>query len=124
MQHGGVLSGLRILVVEDEAIIAWGLADSLESHGCEVVGPAYDLAQAEQLSRDQALNGAILDVNLGSDKVFPVADTLAEGHVPFCFVTGFGVAALRPQDLGRPILQKPVDPESIVRIAQHWRQNH
>ncbi|MDB5459117.1 MAG: hypothetical protein JWO72_858 [Caulobacteraceae bacterium] len=123
MQNGGVLSGLRILVVEDEAIVAWDLVDSLESQGCEVVGPAYDLAEAEQLSRDQALNGAVLDVNLGGDKVFPVADTLAERDIPFCFVTGYGAAALRPNDLGRPLLQKPVDAASIVRIAQDWRRN-
>lgn len=121
MQNGGVLSGLRILVVEDEAIVAWDLAYSLESHGCEVVGPAYNLAQAEQLSRDGVLNGAVLDVNLGGDKVFPVADALEERHIPFCFVTGYGAGALRPHDLSRPILQKPVDSESIVRIAQHWR---
>jgi CheY-like chemotaxis protein len=122
MPNGGELSGLRILVVEDEAIVAWDLAFSLESHGCEVVGPAYDLAEAERLSRDRALNGAILDVNLGGEKVFPVADALAERHIPFCFVTGYGTAALRPRDLDRPILQKPIDSKSIVRVAQNWRR--
>lgn len=121
MQKNEVLRGMRVLVVEDEPIVAMDLADTLESHGCEVVGPAYDLMQAADLSREQALDGAVLDVNLGDEKVFPVADDLAQGRVPFCFVTGYGAAGLRPEDLGRPILQKPVDPECIVRIVECWR---
>jgi CheY-like chemotaxis protein len=121
MQNDQLLAGLRILVVEDEPIVAWDLADGLGSHGCEVVGPAYGLAEAEQLSQERGLDGAVLDVNLGGEKVFPVADILAGRNIPFCFVTGYGVAGLRPDDSARPILQKPVDPERIARIAQHWR---
>jgi DNA-binding response OmpR family regulator len=116
------LAGLRILVVEDEPVVAWDLADTLQRHGCEVVGPAYDLEQAEELSRKNALSGAVLDVNLGGDKVFPVADVLAAGEVPYCFVTGYGPAGLRPDDLDRPILQKPVDPEQVVRTIERWRR--
>jgi len=121
MQRDRVLAGWRILVVEDEPIVAWDLADMLESHGCQVVGPAYDLAQAEQLSREP-LDGAVLDVNLGDNKVFPVADALAERQVPYCFVTGYGVGGLRPGDLDRPVLQKPVNPELIVRAVEAWRR--
>jgi CheY-like chemotaxis protein len=123
MRNGETLSGLRILVVEDEPIIAWAIADSLESSGCEVVGPAHDLAAATHLCRDSDLHGAVLDVNLGNDKVFPVADSLAERNVPYCFVTGYGVAGLRPGDLVRPVLQKPVDPVSIVQTVGCWRPN-
>ena len=122
MQKDGVLAGLRILVVEDEPIVAWDLADALERQGCEVVGPAYDVAQAEKLSREQALDGAVLDVYLGDQKVFPVADILSEGPIPFCFVTGYGVSALRPDDLDHPVLQKPVDPQHLVGIVQRWRE--
>jgi CheY-like chemotaxis protein len=121
MQKEQVLAGQRILVVEDEPIVAWDLADVLGSYGCEVVGPAYDLPQAEKLSQEP-LDGAVLDVNLGDQKVFPVADTLAERQVPFCFVTGYGVAGLRPGDLDRPILQKPVAPEQVVQAVEAWRQ--
>lgn len=114
--------GLRILVVEDEPIVAWHLADMLEGRGCEIVGPAYDLAEARALCREQAIDGAVLDVNLGSEKVFPVADTLAERTIPFCFVTGYGVDGLRPADLNRPILQKPVVPDQLAHIVESWRQ--
>lgn len=121
MPKDGALAGLRILVVEDEAIVAWDLADALESHGCQVVGPASDLAQALELSQERPLAGAVLDVNLGNDKVFPVADILAAALIPFCFVTGYGIAGLRPADLSRPILQKPFDTERLVQIIQPWR---
>jgi DNA-binding response OmpR family regulator len=122
MQQDGVLAGLRILVVEDEPIVAWDLADALEHEGCEVVGPAYDLAQALTLSRERGLDGAVLDVNLSGEKVFPAADVLSRGAVPFCFVTGYGAAGLRPEDLDRPILQKPIDPRSLTGIVERWRQ--
>jgi DNA-binding NtrC family response regulator len=118
MQTNRVLAGRRILVVEDEPIVAWDLAETLASYGGEVVGPAHDLPQAEKLSQEP-LDGAVLDVNLGDQKVFPVADALAERRVPFCFVTGYGVAGLRPGDLDRPVLQKPVDPELIVRAVEN-----
>jgi DNA-binding response OmpR family regulator len=121
MQEDRVLAGQRILLVEDEPLVAWTLARALRSFGCEVVGPAYDLTQAELLSREP-LDGAVLDVNLGDNKVFPVADILAEREIPFCFVTGYGVAGLRPGDLDRPVLQKPVDPELIGQTLGSWRQ--
>lgn len=114
--------GLRVLVVEDEPIVAWDLADNLERRGCDIVGPAYDLAEAMALCREPAFDGAVLDVNLSGEKVFPVADTLAERAIPFCFVTGYGVAGLRPEDRNRPILQKPVAPDDLARIVQSWRQ--
>jgi CheY-like chemotaxis protein len=121
MQNEGVLAGLRVLVVEDEPIVAWDLAETLETYGCEIVGPAYDLAQAKELSLERAVDGAVLDVNLGSDKVFPLADCLAARPIPFCYVTGYGVAGLRPQDLEHPVLQKPVDTGRLVQVVQHWR---
>lgn len=121
MQNEQVLAGQRILVVEDEPIVAWDLAATLETYGCEIVGPAYDLTQAESLSQEP-LGGAVLDVNLGDNKVFPVADALAERQIPFCFVTGYGVGGLRPADLNRPVLQKPVAPELLVQTVASWRQ--
>lgn len=122
MPNEGSLAGLRVLVVEDEPIVAWDLAETLETCGCEIVGPAYDLAQAEELSREGTLDGAVLDVNLGGEKVFPLADTLARVAVPFCFVTGYGVAGLRPEDREHPVLQKPVDTGRLLQVVQRWRR--
>lgn len=121
MPNEGALAGLKVLVVEDEPIVAWDLAETLETYGCEIVGPAYDLAQAKALSRERTLDGAVLDVNLGGEKVFPLADALAEVPIPFCFVTGYGVAGLRPEDLEHPVLQKPVDTDCLVQVVERWR---
>jgi CheY-like chemotaxis protein len=116
------MSGLRVLVVEDEPLIALALADLLEDLGCEVVGPACNLQEAEALGREAAVDGAILDVSLGQDKVFPVADILSERLIPFAFTTGYGEAGVRPSDRQRPILQKPYDPERLKAIVQRWRK--
>jgi CheY-like chemotaxis protein len=116
MQKDQVLAGLRILVVEDEPVVAWDLAETLESQGCEIVGPAYNLAQAEKLSQEP-LDGAVLDVNLGDKKVFPVADVLTKRQIPYCFVTGYGLGGLRPGDLERTVLQKPISSQRIVQAV-------
>lgn len=121
MANGSSLSGLRILVVEDEPLIALGLETLLQSYGCQVVGPAFDLPQATGLSREQAIDGALLDVNIAGEKVFPVADILTQRGIPFCFVTGYGAGGLRDCDHGRPMLQKPYTPDSLLKIAQRWR---
>lgn len=121
-RSGPNLSGMRVLVVEDEPLIALALEDILADLGCQVVGPAHTLAEAADLGREAPLDGAILDVNLGRDKVFPVADILAERSVPFVFTTGYGDAGLRPCDRGRPVLQKPYSPERLLKIAEHWRR--
>jgi CheY-like chemotaxis protein len=114
------LSGLRILVVEDEPLIAMALEDILQAFGCEVVGPAFSLAEAQSLSREQSIDGAFLDVNVSGEKVFPVADILSSRHIPYCFVTGYGSEGLRTVDRNRPVLQKPYNPSRLIDIAQRW----
>lgn len=123
MEHRKRLSGMRVLVVEDEPLIALALEDVLEDLGCEVVGPAHTLDEAAGLGRAAPLDGAILDVNLGRDKVFPVADILSKRSIPFVFTTGYGDAGLRPCDRGRPVLQKPYKAEHLLKIAEHWRRD-
>jgi CheY-like chemotaxis protein len=122
MPNDRVLAGLRILVVEDEPIVAWDLATALESHGCEVVGPACGLAQAEALSREP-LESAVLDVNLGDQKVFPVAETLAERQIPRCeAMGGWGDRrqALFPQSAA--ILVSPIETATGVHQSLEWRR--
>src|SRR6185369_3786471 len=83
--------------------------------GCVVVGPASSVADALALAADAPLDAAILDVNLGGEPVFPLADVLAARQVPFVFVTGYGVNGV---DGGRyadiAVVQKPYDDEEMV----------
>lgn len=98
---------LRVLLVEDEMMIALLLEDMLAALDCEVVGPAARLDKAPQMAQQQALDVALLDVNLNGQEIYPVADALAAREIPFVFVTGYGRGALRAPYCNCPILQKP-----------------
>ena len=110
------LVGRRILVVEDEMMIAMLVEDMLLELGCTVVGPVHALAEALELARTEpGLDAALLDVNLAGQPVFPVADALREKGVPAIFSTGYGDAGLRDIDRGSPVLQKPFRSGDLAR---------
>lgn len=81
------LTAKRILVVEDEPLIAFDLADMLQDEGAEVVGPAFDLATGEALVRENSLDAALLDIDLGDALVWPIAELLMQHGTPFAFVS-------------------------------------
>lgn len=111
-----VLAGRRILVVEDEMMIAMLVEDMLLELGCAVVGPVHALADALALALSETgLDAALLDVNLSGQPVFPVADALREKGVPAIFSTGYGDAGLRDIDRGSPVLQKPFRAGDLAR---------
>ena len=120
-ESAGRLQGLRVLVVEDEALIASFIEDFLLDLGCEVIGPAMHMKDAIQLAREAAIDGATLDVNIVGEKVYPVADILTERGIPYVFMTGYGVAGLRASDSGHPVLQKPYRLEHLCDILAQWR---
>ncbi|PVE22705.1 hypothetical protein DC522_19765 [Microvirga sp. KLBC 81] len=103
----GDLTGLRILVVEDEAAISLLLEDMLLDFGCEVIGPAARLSTALDAVAREQVDLAILDVNVAGEPIYPVAEALAERSVPFVFSTGYGSAGIRDSFRDRPVLQKP-----------------
>jgi len=111
------LAGRRILVVEDEALLAMMIEDLLSEIGCIVVGPASHLAAAEAIAAEAELDGALLDVNLGAAQVYPVADCLRRRGVPFAFVTGYGRHGLDAAYASHPTIQKPFKPSSFPREA-------
>lgn len=111
--------GLRLLVVEDEVLVAMGLADALTDAGCRVVGPAMHLDDAVSLASKEAIDGAVLDVNVDGEMIFPVADILESRGIPFVFTTGYGAAGLGPY-AGRPVLQKPFTVESLIKATETW----
>lgn len=103
----GFLAGCRVLVVEDEMMVAWALEDMLSDWGCTVVGPAARVANALTMLDAEAIDVALLDVSLDRQKSYPVADALAAGGVPFALLTGYGRDSLPSRYQTCPVLQKP-----------------
>lgn len=107
------IKGLRLFVVEDEALVAMLLEDTLADLGCVVVGLAASVQDALGRLIHTVADGAVLDVNIGGEKVFPVADALAERGIPFVFATGYGRAGLDGRYSATPVLTKPYSPEEL-----------
>jgi len=105
--------GNRILVVEDEPLVAMNLSKSLAELGFHVVGPYSTLARAATAAVETEVDAALLDVNLSGKAVYPVADILASKNVPFAFITGYSTEALPDKYANAPVLQKPVDLETL-----------
>lgn len=97
----------RVLVVEDELMVAMGLEMALQSCGFEVVGPVGRFPQALAAAERDQIDAALLDVNLRGDEVFPVADALAARGVPFVFLTGYGRENLPQRYRDSRMLTKP-----------------
>ena len=120
-----LLHGRRILVVEDVAILAFGFEDILKRAGAEVVGPALKLDAAERLAEEEALSGALLDIRLNGDEVWPVAQVLDRKGVPFVFCTGhFDSESLPAEWRGRPILVKPARAQAIIDTVASLFESH
>ncbi len=112
---GPGLQGLRVLVAEDVAVLAWRVRDILATAGAEVVGPAPDVPQALALLEGREVDAAVLDMNLGGETAEPIADVLAARGVPFLFLTGYAWADMEGRHAARPALGKPVKPAALVR---------
>jgi CheY-like chemotaxis protein len=118
MAHGCELTGKRVLIVEDEALVIMLIEDALAELGCDVAGIAsrFDdaLAKAQSLSFDVA----ILDVNLNGQRSFPIAGVLARRGIAFVFATGYGAGGLPPDVAAAPILEKPFQLQDLRKTLQ------
>ncbi len=110
------LQGAKILLVEDEALVAMLLEDMLADEGCEVVATAPRLAEAIAFAQGLEFDLAILDLNLAGENTFPVAEALLARHKPFVFATGYGAGGLPPEWRDRPTLQKPFTATDVSRV--------
>jgi CheY-like chemotaxis protein len=110
-----LLDGRRILVVEDELVMALDLSDMVEKLGGAVVGPVGRLAQGVALAESEELAGAILDINLGGEKSFALADRLSARNVPIIFATGYDVTMLPERFADVPRLAKPFSALAVER---------
>ncbi|UWU80866.1 response regulator [Bradyrhizobium huanghuaihaiense] len=110
------LSGRRILVVEDEYFLADDISRALRSAGAEIAGPVSELDEAIPIINDGGiLDGAVLDVNIHSEMVFPVAQELKARQVPFVFTTGYDKVSIAPQFHDVMLWEKPIDIAAMVR---------
>jgi two-component SAPR family response regulator len=110
------LNNKRVLVVEDEYMLAQDLARFLEEHGAEVVGPVGTLQAALGLASQERLDAAVLDVNLRNQPVYPVADRLIERGVLVVFATGYDELLMQRPYIGLPRCPKPLDKEALLRM--------
>ncbi len=101
------LAGCRVLVVEDEMMVAWALEDMLLDWSCTVVGPAGRVDKALTMLDAEVIEMALLDVSLDGVKSYPVADALAVRGKPFVLLTGYGRESLPSRYQACPMLQKP-----------------
>jgi DNA-binding response OmpR family regulator len=108
------LAGQRILVVEDEALVAMLVEDGLTEAGAKVIGPARSVDEAMTLIETSEVTAAVLDVNLGGERVTPVAERLSRMRVPFVFATGYAADCEAGRHAGAPVLQKPFDLERLT----------
>ncbi len=112
------LAGVRMLLVEDEMMVAMMLEDHLESLGCVVVATATSVSTGLAAVEQQALalDAALLDVNLGGEKVYPVAERLAERGIPFIFSTAYEPSSIVADFAQRPVLSKPYGPRALEEM--------
>jgi DNA-binding response OmpR family regulator len=112
------LHGARVLVVEDEALIAFELQTTLADAGAQVVGPSLTLAEAFALAGRESLSAAILDVRLGRDTVGPVARQLAARRIPFFFYTGqIETDLIKAEWPQCKIISKPAPRRALIRAV-------
>lgn len=117
-----VLKGAKVLVLEDETLVSMMVEDMLMDLGCEIIGPFSRLDQALNAVKEGVeFDMALLDVNLGGERSFPLAEVLAEKQIPFVFTTGYDESGMPDAWRGRPSLRKPFmmhEMAAILRIAR------
>ena len=114
--QANTLRGRRVLLIEDEPLVALDMESELMSLGLDVVGPASNVAAASRLIDEGGFEVALLDANLHGQSVEQVAGALAVRRVPFAFATGYGREGLPPRFADRPMLAKPFDRERLARM--------
>jgi CheY-like chemotaxis protein len=116
IEEHAALAGLRVLMVEDEMMLAMSLEDLLELVECKVV-KAPSVKKALALIDKEEIDGALLDVNLRGGRVYPVAEELAQRDIPFVFMTGYDETAIDKRWRDRPIVRKPFSLDALEHAA-------
>ena len=118
--RAGRLTGMRVLVVEDEYYIADDLRRSLKRAGAEIIGPVGSIALAEDALEKGEFDCAVLDLNLHGESAAVVADQLKIMGIPFAIATGYGSSAVPERHNDVPRLEKPFDASEVVELVSRW----
>src|SRR4051812_30322123 len=103
------LDGCRVLIVEDEHLLAMDLEDPLKSNGARIIGPYADLDAAYRRAEQDHFDVAIIDINLRDEAAYPIADELVRQRIPFCFCTGYDTSVVPERFADARVFQKPCD---------------
>ena len=114
------MSATRILVVEDEFLIALDIVGVLEQAGLAVVGPAGNVSDALQAIEREVVHGALLDAHLTGEPVGRVADALQARGIPFAFVSGYGREHLPAAHRAAPLVKKPFTGKDLLAAVAHF----
>ena len=114
-----MFTGSKILVVEDNYLLAQVICDFVAECGFEPIGPASGLDTGLVYAREASLEGAILDINLDGRFCFPICNVLVQRGIPFCFLTGYSHLAMIPPQLRQaPLVSKPFEPEEMRNVIE------
>jgi CheY-like chemotaxis protein len=114
------MAATRILVVEDEFLIALDIAGVLEQAGLAVVGPAGTVADALRAIEQDVVDGALLDAHLAGEPVGRIADALKARNIPFAFVSGYGREQLPAAHRAAPLVKKPFTGKDLLAAVAHF----
>ena len=106
----------RVLLVEDEALVGIMVQECLAECGFQTIGPVCTISDAMKVAKNDEFDAAILDINLGDGLIYQVADVLAARGVPFAFVTGYDADSVDSRFRDVPVLQKPVERETLQKL--------
>jgi PAS domain S-box-containing protein len=121
-QANGAVIGLkrdekpRVLLVEDEALVAMMIQETMTEFGFQVIGPVSTASEALAAARNSQFEAAVLDINLGDGMVYTVAEILSKRGVPFVFVTGYDAESIDSRFTGVPVLQKPIERNMLQKV--------
>ncbi len=111
------MNGFRVLIVEDEMMIAVDIEDTLKALGCDVVGPIASVKKALAVATEENFDAAILDVTLRGELIFPVAERLVQRGIPFVLASGYAQWALPEPMRVHPRLTKPFTTEELETVV-------
>lgn len=113
-----LLAQRRILVVEDEILIAMSIEDALAEAGGEVVGPAASVERALECLQNERVDAVVLDMNLNGTSARPIAEAASKKAIPFLVLSGYGAQAINEISENAPVLSKPFNPDELVEAVR------